>query len=107
MRKWHFSLTNRHLSHFFCPKLGVIMNANNAKFSYPGTKFYNGVQNYINFFVVILLIHKFHRGNMRQPDMAFVLCQMSSHLQAGAGCSGTPYRNIKSQNSMRCRAFAG
>jgi hypothetical protein len=37
----------------------------------------------------------------------FHLCQMSSHLQAAAGCSGTPYRNIKTHNSMHCRAFAG
>jgi hypothetical protein len=37
-----------------------------------------------HFFVAILLPHKYHRGNMRQPYMAFVLCQMSSRLQAGA-----------------------
>jgi hypothetical protein len=61
----------------------------------------------ICFFVAILLLHNHHRGNMRQPDMASVLGQMSSHLQAGAGCSGTPYRNIKTHNCMRCRAFAG
>jgi hypothetical protein len=44
---------------------------------------------------------------MRQPDMAFCLCQESSHLQAGSGCSGTPFGNIRPSNSMRCRAFAG
>jgi hypothetical protein len=27
--------------------------------------------------------------------LAFVLCQKSSHLQARAGCPGTPYRNIR------------
>jgi hypothetical protein len=33
---------------------------------------------------------------MRQPDMAFILCQESDHLpEAGGGCSGTPYRNIR------------
>jgi hypothetical protein len=42
---------------------------------------------------------------MRQPDKAFVLCQMSSHLQPGAGCPGTPYRNIETDNSMRCRVI--
>jgi hypothetical protein len=39
-------------------------------------------------FVAILLPHHHRKGDMRQPDMAFVLCQESSHLQAGAGCSG-------------------
>jgi hypothetical protein len=34
-----------------------------------------------------------HRDGMRQPDMAFILCQESNHLpEAGGGCSGTPYR---------------
>jgi hypothetical protein len=61
-----------------------------------------------NFFcVAILLLHYYHRGNMRQPDMAFVLCRTSSRLQAGSGCSGTQYRNIKTHISMRCRTFAG
>jgi hypothetical protein len=37
-----------------------------------------------------------HKDGMRQPDMAFTLCQESDHLaEAGGGCSGTPYRNIR------------
>jgi hypothetical protein len=37
-----------------------------------------------------------HKDGMRQPDMAFILCQESDHLpEAGGGCSGTPYRNIR------------
>jgi hypothetical protein len=33
---------------------------------------------------------------MRQPDMAFILCQESDHLpEPGGGCSDTPYRNIR------------
>jgi hypothetical protein len=37
-----------------------------------------------------------HKDGMRQPDMTFILCQESDHLpEAGGGCSGTPYRNIR------------
>jgi hypothetical protein len=57
-------------------------------------------------FSVILLLHHYHKGDTRQPDMV-ALCQKSHHLQAGDGCYGTPYRNIKTLNSMCCRAFAG
>jgi hypothetical protein len=37
-----------------------------------------------------------HKDGMRQPDMAFNLCQESDHLpEAGGGCSGTPFRNFR------------
>jgi hypothetical protein len=36
----------------------------------------------------------------------FILCHMSSHLQAGAGCSGTPYKNIKTLDSYKNRYLA-
>jgi hypothetical protein len=59
------------------------------------------------FFVAILLPRHYHKGDIRQPDMAFVLLQESSHLRAGTGCSGPLYRNIITHNSVRCWVLTG